>query len=397
MNETKRLQVWWRMFRSQVGVGAAVAFALCCLIGQDTSMARLSSGETAFLTFPVLIGLVAIMVIGIQPRLLDSMFPVSDRELAWIPMASWALITLAGLAGSFVGQVWAVTFARIYYLSDLVPYWGHALQVLPGTLLISLLLWRAARVFNSTAFAVMPFLLSFGNPRLVPSWLTAAGLHSWPLWIAGCLFLIWEATYQSASIRRLQYQQSGKGSFWMAMRVPMPLQPMRRSWPTMLVNGLSALIAFAAEVLIIAHIIRMPLKQMWASGAPLFVGLCVVLFVSAVVWGQWRVCRASYMRPLQAIGVILLELTIVGYIFRANLGVLHGEPERCPACKDWRMPWQAGCPHCNDGRTASSGIPATAETISPGRLDPGRVLYRRLVPLYFLFFFLITHWDRWFK
>jgi hypothetical protein len=75
-------------------------------------------------------------------------------------------------------------------------------------------------------------------------------------------------------------------------------------------------------------------------------GLGALLILIFLLIKAWNQNRASGMSRSRATGVLLIEMTGVGYGMRDWLGVSRGEICRCRSCRNLRMVWHKVCPHC---------------------------------------------------
>jgi len=334
---------------------------------------------------------------GLHTRLSETLFPVTDRQVAWIPMAVWGLVTLAGAAGLILGQGWALVTGHIKF-HETVSYWFSLFSVLPIGLFFYLLLWRGGRINVGFIGGLVPFSSSALKKLypMLPDWVVTCCLYGWPLWAAGCLFLIWEAPHMAASLRRLNYREV-KG-FPVTLRIPEQNEPVRPTWPTRLADGLMAL---AILGMIPAIFIRFGIL----SGGKLFLvvgNLTLLLLGMYSIWVReiWKQTRASGMGKRRAALVTWVLMTVFGYAFRDQMGVARGQVVPCPVCRNDRMVWQKECPHCAGHPTggefeAQEQPPHPISRFCP-RHDPEALTFRVTGLLIVAAMILASNWQHWF-
>jgi hypothetical protein len=93
----------FKLIRWRVAAGMGTAFTLLLLIVLNQPPL-----DREYLVLIPFLGLIFTYAMGLHTRLSETLFPVTDRQVAWIPMAVWGLVTLAGAAGMILGQGWAL-------------------------------------------------------------------------------------------------------------------------------------------------------------------------------------------------------------------------------------------------------------------------------------------------
>jgi hypothetical protein len=352
----------FKLIRWRVAAGMGIAFALLLLIVLNEP--PLDREHLVLLPF---LGLIFTYAMGLHTRLSETLFPVTDRQVAWIPMAVWGLVTLAGTAGLILGQTWALVTGHIK-LHETASYWLSLFSFLPIGLFFYLLLWRVCRI-NVIAITCLGPVSSSALKKLyplLPDWVVTCCLNAWPLWAAGCLFLIWEAPHQMASLLRLNYREVKGFPFTLRYRNSTTRSP-HLAHP--LADGLMALA-------ILGMIPALFIQFGSLSGGKLFLIVgqwALFLLVMYCVWvrGIWKQTRASGMGIRRAALVTGVQMTVFGYAFRNQMGVARGKVVPCPVCRNDRMAWQKECPHCvghpagsefGGEQTAPSYFPLKPET-----------------------------------
>jgi hypothetical protein len=389
---TKSTHLLFKQIRWRVATGMGAAFALLLLIVLNEP--PLDREHLVLLPF---LGLIFTYVMGLHTRLSEMLFPVTDRQIAWIPLSVWGLVTLAGATGLILGQTWALVTGHIT-LRETIFYWLSLFSVLPIGLFFYLLIWRMCRIHVMVITGLWPVSSSALKEfyPLLPDWVMTCCLNGWPLWAAGCLFLIWEAPHMTARLRRLNYQEV-KG-FPVTLRIPELNDPVRHTWPTRLADGLLAL---AILGMIPALFIQFGILS--GGKSYLVVGQMALLLVGMYsIWvrGVWKQTRASGMGRRRAALVTLIQMTVFGYAFRNRMGVARGKVVQCPVCRNDRMVWQKECPHCvghsveNESRVLEQQPPRISRFYP--RHDPEALFFRVTGLLLIAAMILASNWLNWF-
>lgn len=199
MSESTRLLL--RLIQARVFPAGVFIFLISLLIPLHHPL------DAGYLSLMPLIAMVMTLLMRLNSFLGYTMFPVTHRQLAWIPLAVWGALTIAGVAGVLVMHLVSLSFARVtgegiwHFWMAAVPRWAPVVFAL-------LLLWRFLQLFPAYWAAILPIF--FFRPwdeheGTIPPWLVDAYIGAWPLWVAGCLFVVWEAPYLTAATRRVEY------------------------------------------------------------------------------------------------------------------------------------------------------------------------------------------------
>ena len=381
----------FRLIRMRLAVGMSAAFVLFLILALFQPPLDKEYGPLL-----LVVGMVLILPMRLHLLLDDNMFPVTDRQVAWIPMAAWGLTTLAGAVGLLLGQVFVAIAGGKIPFYDIASYWFPLARLTPAILFLLLIMWRFGRM-NAGFWGFMGFLPSILMPRSLTPQAIEFYLAGWPVWALGCVFLVWEAPRQTAVLRRMDYQESGSG-FFKARTLRLD-GPARLTWPTRLADLLGSVVLVVVCVLVFIHVVFAPADQIRRNPFLLFFLFLLLIPIGWLVNG-WRRNRASGMEPGRASIVLLVKMTGVGYLFRDLMGVTKGSVARCAFCGGWRMVWQTKCPACGDTRPAivkgeKDGSPGMGRFYLP-RHDPGAIAYRVFIPLYLLFGIIVSNWSHWF-
>lgn len=390
---TQSTKLLFRLIRVRVTVGMAAAFCLFLLLALFQPSLDEEHGPVLLLA-----SFGAVLLMGLNSLLRDMIFPITDRQLAWIPMAAWGLVSLAGAVGLLAGQV-----LMIADVEQIASYWFSAVQTGAPVLFILLLMWRGLRL-NAGFAGFLGFfpavVLSPGKGGLITPRVAELCLSGWPLWTLACIFLIWEAPRQMAVLRRLDYVEGGSGSLFKVRTLRLD-GPVRLTWPTRLADLLTALLVLVLLSNFLVHIPSSPVELIRRN--PFIIFFVFLLFLPiAFLTHCWRINRASGMRPLRALAMLMVEMTGIGYFLRDFMGVARGAYVRCAFCANWRMAWQSECLACGDSRPGISKQPGENQSavrllFSPHpRCDQGAFFFRVMVPIYLVMLIIAFNSSRWF-
>jgi hypothetical protein len=399
---TQSTLLLFKLIRWRVAAGMGGAFFLFLYLSKP-------SVECDCLTLLPAAALFLTSLMGLHTFLGRTLFPVTDRQVAWIPLTVWGLVTLSGLTGLATGQGIAALagwpFFRDGFQQDLTT-----LPFLPFVLFLLLILWRADRISpTSTLLIFLMFCISRSFIYWISDSLKAATSHpakwslipnllfthpaftTWPVWILGCLFLIWEAPQQTATLRRLEFKNESNSR--PSLGFPNLQGPIRRSWATHFVDTLIPL-GVALFLLKLCTLQEYHFPFEFIAFIPTF-----FLFLEQI----WKQGRGSGRGRVRSAAISLLGMTLVGYVaLRDRLGVARGAAVRCPTCHNWRMVWYRECPHC-ENQTSKTPDDFSREMEASRRLgtllwprhDPSALLFRVvLVLLVVVLSFTLRSWVR---
>lgn len=387
---------WFRFIRIRVAIGMVAVFGLFLFITLGDPPL-----DPEYLPLIPLVGFMAALCMGLHGLLSTTMFPVTNREMAWIPMTAWGLVSLAGAAGVLSGQLWAAAFGAHIHYYNIPPYWAPAFKIWPFAVFPLLIMWHGLRCnpgfVGFLAFAPMLMIhkVTDSKANLIRPEHAEVLRALWPLWTLGCIFLVWAAPRQMAMLRRLDTQL--QGSSLIKMRVPQFSGDGRPSFATRLVDGLMVVVLLGLIAAMVVGVLQTPWSQLRSNPSILFM-LALIAIPLVFLGGIWRAARASGLQPLQVLGVLLVAPTGFGYSFRRSLGVAHGTPVPCNLCGQWRFAWQPACPHCHDEEAAPLQ-PTIAVTVPQRgisavlfpRHDPEALMFRVMVPIQILVIALTLH------
>ncbi len=375
----------FKLIRYRLAFGTAILPVFFCVALINPHLA------TGYPTLILFVGLILTHLMGLPSLLNQTLFPITDRQAAWIPMATWGLLSLCGAVGLMLGQGLGIIMGSFSFDDS----FSLSISTFPFTLFLLFLLWRFLIVVPGFTLFITYFYL-FKNDIVmamqISPILTDLCLVTWPLWIGGTIFLIWEAPQQMATLRRVEYEET-KTFLGTQTHTPRTDRTFHRSWATFWTDSLMYISVVFFLGISAIHFLR----DDFSPGSPVFnhvffgiVGLLISLLLVILPVLIWRRNRASGMSRSRAALILLIEMTGVGYVIRERLGVPQGELCRCRFCRNWRLIWQKECPHCANWSTPSEPQPesVTAERSWTDRLlprhDPEALFFRGIGPLILL-------------
>ena len=299
----------------------------------------------------------------VQIRLWESPFPVSNRQLAWIPMGMWAVAMLGSL---LVACVMVVLGSQevVTPMSHLVSLW-----------LLAVLVVCYLRRFASNVVYALPVFLTQNRTDWVvhPIVVTLS-----PLMVVAIIYLVWEAPMQVSLWRRRDFSAP---DFTGSRHVDFtsPVRPIL--WGSV-TNSIAYGVALAVGgYLVWAEIIAPPDTSNSLAGsnksASTLVACLVLVIIGACFVHIWQRVRASGFTGFDFVWRWLLGISLVGQPFLPYTGVKSGIARRCPLCHNSRLVWMQQCPHC--GRSDTNEKVAAKKSVWRRQFmarDPIAVSYR---------------------
>jgi hypothetical protein len=313
--------------------------------------------------FLLVVGLILTDLLKL-PAFLDQMtfFPVTDRQVAWMPMAVWGGLSLSGAFGVILGQGVGIITGKISFNETILTYL-FSLQVVPLALFLLLLFQRINPIQGGMGgfmlwFVIQNVLTSKNVKTTPPEWMFF-GHTVWPLWILGSLLLIWEAPQKTAALRRVELQESETAPE-NNRRIPNTSGPFHQTWVTALLDSVTgSLFALGIGTLMVYMALDAFPRHLTVERNIycLVMGLGALLILIFLLIKAWNRNLASGMSRSRATVVLLIEMTGIGYGIRDWLGVSRGEICRCRSCRNLRMVWHKVCPHCANRSTPVGSHP----------------------------------------
>jgi hypothetical protein len=234
------------------------------------------------------------------------------------------------------------------------------------------------------------------NPMFLKS-----GVLTWPLFVIGSIFLVWEAPFHYARVRRIGRAENkySKNNFLDITG------PIGSSWPTKFADAILIAILIFLGVEILPFIVEFDQITHYFSGKQpnniavafeIIACLAILALIFRLFQQCWKSNRASGMRPLRAFLVLLLEIPLVGLAFREAMGVRGGVNVCCTRCNSWKKVWMDTCPHCHgcgsNGRIENRSEKRTpiASVMFP-KHDSEAVMFRVVLPLMGVVLITVIH------
>ncbi len=406
---TKSSLLLFKLIRTRLILGmSAMLILFFCLARFNL---QISIGYPVFLLF---VGLILTNLLNL-PAFLNRMtfFPVTDRQVAWIPMAVWGGLFLSGTLGVILGQWFGFTTGVISFNETPLIHFS-SIQVVPFVFFLLLLLQRTQIIDTGMVFALICFAVIimdsviFKNSIIEientpPEWMLF-GHTVWPLWILGSLLLIWEAPQKTAALRQVEFQES-ETALGNNRRIPNTSGPFHRTWVTTLVDtGTGTLVALIFGTgMVYMTLDAFFLHQIVEKNIyTLVMGLGSLLFLIFFLIKTWNQNRASGMSRSRATIILLIEIPGVGYGMRDWLGVSRGTICHCRSCRNLRLVWHRVCPHCAN-RSISAKPRSQEEKRKKSWLsqlwpehDPEALAFRVIGSLSVVAMILACNWQHWF-
>lgn len=324
--------------------------------------------------------IILVTLLRLPARFARSPFPVTDRQVAWLPAAATLLLWMAGLGGIVTGQSMQVAH-DIRALDRAVEYWTEALTLFPAALFVMLLTLRLATAAGNAGVCLIYLVIPFLRHHAL---VQAVFQRQWLPLLAATVILFLDAPSNWALRRRQGLVAMPSGSTC-APVLPGPL--------TLLIQILLGALSW----FILYDWANMFILEGWRNllGRPLTpsdsVSILFLLFTIFIVYYYWltlyRQHRASGLRPRPALLLVLLRSTIALEPLAPLFGVRQGALIRCPFCRQWRFIWQAQCSHCGRDlngapvmNVPSQPVRSVHHSFRPRQFDSAAMYYYVVIP-----------------
>ncbi len=389
---------FWLLFKTQrwnLILGTAGCFLLLFLL----VYLGMGASNLEFAPWTLLVSLCVVLFLacftGFHAELFKMPFPMTYRQLAWIPTCCLATLWAAGFAGAMTGiGMLSILHGHAYA----PPIFAAMLKTIPIAFLIFAVGDRLLRHSGAGA-AYMYILLVITAARF---WGTEHALvlyeYGWPLCIVLGVYFIFEAPTHIAAMEYPVMIKKGAASASVRMRGAPFRSPTIKVyadllmtlpcliWASWLVSKLDAL-PHLADMSIYAQVCSIALG--------VFAVFCILY--------AWVSTRANGLSPERTVVIFLMKCSIVLLPIAWALGAKRGSLTLCAHCRRFKFVWACHCPHCghvNRGDIArafalpswkrNKGKPLGQKRVSPRRM------YRVMLPMQLLILIYILHPGQYF-
>lgn len=331
-------------------------------------------------------------------------FPITVRQRAWMPMLEFMILWASGGVA-----VLAAFLYQSFVLSNILGAFFSTLPVLPLYILGYLLGIRFVRTKPHLAGFIllgMTFMNSNDSSSsfflMSTYWSTPlmSNYHIWwPVVIAGIVFYLYEAPIMIAHRDRLLVGQTNNGQLH-----PFGMPDTQIIWrphaAVYIAETVEAILLFFAILIGIrfgySHFfVNSGLFAYFGTWGPVIVpSLLFTLFLFLIFIplckGQYYFTTASGFSPASALGMTVMEMTLILNPLTQALGVKKGVIAVCNQCHMKKFLWAPHCPHCGNpgsGTAANKRVARVVEGKSPVVQWKLRVFRGVFIPLQFFFIF----------
>jgi hypothetical protein len=354
--------------------------------------------QSLSLTFALVFSCLA----GFHTALFKLPFPVTHRQLAWIPTLCLGALWAAGFAGLFAG-ISVFSIMSGYGLSPWIPFVVAVLKSVPFAFLIFALGDRVIRYlgFGAIGFAGLFQFFYIGEPLEGMDFALELYHYGWPLCIALGIFLILEGPTHIAAMECPFPSKQGLVN----LNVRQPGSPIRS--PTIKIWA-DMLMVLPCLLLVIWYFSRLHLSSNLDHMSTFFRIYFVGIGVAALfgIRFAWQSAQANGFTPGKSIVVFLMKCSMVLWPISMALGAKRGVVATCDQCRQYKFLWGFHCPHCghvNHGTAVRTfpTLPWRKNIDAQPKKKPvwtSRSVYRIFIPVQLAIFGVITsHFPTYFQ
>jgi hypothetical protein len=391
------MNTYWMLFkiqrRSLLICGAVCFLAMLLLTYADAEPSKLDKA-IPIQTFSLMLPLLLASLAGFHTSLFKLPFPMTHRQLAWVPTLCLACLWAASLAGVFTGVcILNLLEGPAYALPRWMPFLIALIKTVPLAFLAFATIDRFMRYslyFGFFYLYCFP-LLATGDrlEGLEPT--MAFYAFGWPLCIVFGVFFILEGPVHIASLDYpVEMQQ---GLFKNTIRTPGG--PFKTPTRKILADQLSALLFLPVALLFLFRFF--PIWNLEAMGLFATLSLVVaVVFIGFFIRSAWRNTQANGFDSDKTIVIFLMKCSLVFLPMTWAQGAKRGPIATCAQCKEYKFICANHCPHCGHANHGDFVHDFALLPTKSGKKKPikkrqvsARWAYRIMLPMYLIMFGII--------
>ena len=388
-----------KTLRRRLSICAALCFVFLFLLAYGDARPSDLDKAMAISSLSLIVALISACFAGCHTALFKLPFPVTHRQLAWLPTLCLAAFWAAGLAGAFSGiGVLSLMRGPAYALARWTPFLLAVLKTLPFAFLAFAVADRLLRYlgFRATFFVVFLQFFFIGDRWGGLAHALVFYQYGWPLCIALGIFFILEAP---AHIAAMDYPSELKQGL-INLNVRTNGAPTRTPAIKVWADLFMALICLLSVICFVSK---------WAvptslSGPSTPFRIYLAGIGVAILFGiqlTWRGSQANGFSAGKTFAIFLMKCSLVLVPITWLWGAKHGVVARCLQCSQYKFLWAHRCPHCghvNRGKTVRVFplLPWKKDQETPlaQKRVSSRMLFRFLLPFYLVAFSFINYEGR---
>ena len=383
----------WLLLKTQAKrllVGASLCFLIFFLLVYYDAEPSKPEKAHQILPLTLMIPLMFTCFAGFHTALFRFPFPVTHRQLAFIPTLCMTLLWTSGIAGALAGML--VVDERLYRWTS---FNLAAINILPLVFLVFATMDRLMRYvgFNAIGYTVLFTSVLSGKQFRDLESLETLYQYTWPLGILfGILFVVEGPAHIATMDHPIRTKQG-----WYNLMIRTPGAPLRQPAMKTAADLAMALVLMTFLLILCSPMLR-SLTNIGAesTNAKLFFGVLFILSLFGIRY-VWRSAHANGFSANKTFTIFLMYCSLVFIPIAWALGAKRGSVASCDHCRQSKFIWAHRCPYCNH---ANQGTVLRALPTAPWKKDAyqppkrhqvnSRRGYRIALPCYLLFFVLIT-------
>jgi len=378
----------WLLVKTQrrgLMVGASICFVIQFLLGFELDPTR----PKELFEYPAIALMFAMLVngfAGFHTNLFKLPFPITNRQLAWVPSICMAITWLSGYVGIFSAIfIRLIVDGRSTSLEQWVPLIFGFAALFPVGFLCFVLYDRAMRFLGMSAvgFASITMVVApLDSDRDVERFF-AMNETMWPFFFVSGLIILLTAP---ADVRSLDFPSKIKTGL-------MDTQARTKNAPIR-TTGLKALSDVLTALVIIPMMFYYFDNLSFLRHEEDFLDFFTLLFAGGVVYWvfiTWRVTCANGFSHEKTMLLFLMKCTLVLIPVAWWLGAKRGAVATCEECGRRKFMWAEKCPNCQHenpgvylGLTPSMPFTKRRTAVAGPRRVSTRMFYRVMLPIWLI-------------